>query len=455
MARVALSPRRSPAPGSTACGHRATRWTWCSPPSPRSCSRSSRAPTRPSSARPRPSPPRCSRRAPTSWSWARGGPRQRRRRGDRHRAGRHGRQRPAVERALGRRAHWSPCWALARNIPRPTPRWSRAAGERSKWEGIELSDKVLGVIGLGRIGKLVAQRASAFGMRLVAYDPFLPPRAGPPDQRRAHGARRAHRRAGLHHAARGQDARDHRARRQSCWPRPSRACGSSTWPGDRGRGGAGRRHPQRSHRRRRPRRVRGPEPTTESPLFELDEVVVAPTWAPAPEAQDKAGDTIAEQVWRWPCRRVRALRGERERRRGLRRPCARSRPGRAPGQLFAGLCEASPVLEVEYQGKLAESDTRILTLSALEGPVRRTATSRCRTSTPPHRRGARRGGPGDLAVGAQDFVNLITLPGGGHAIAGTLGGSTASPHRERRRPHRRDPARRPPCRGAATTTVPG
>ena len=45
--------------------------------------------------------------------------------------------------------------------------------ERSKWEGVELSEKTLGIIGLGRIGKLVAQRACAFGMRLMAYDPFV------------------------------------------------------------------------------------------------------------------------------------------------------------------------------------------------------------------------------------------------------------------------------------------
>ena len=47
--------------------------------------------------------------------------------------------------------------------------------ERSKWEGVELADKTLGIVGLGRIGKLVAQRALAFGMRLVAYDPFVAP----------------------------------------------------------------------------------------------------------------------------------------------------------------------------------------------------------------------------------------------------------------------------------------
>src|SRR5690606_39586703 len=65
--------------------------------------------------------------------------------------------------------------ALARNIPQAHAALVQGRWERSKSEGIELSDKVLGVIGLGRIGKLVAQRASAFGMPLVACDPFLAP----------------------------------------------------------------------------------------------------------------------------------------------------------------------------------------------------------------------------------------------------------------------------------------
>ena len=38
---------------------------------------------------------------------------------------------------------------------------------------LELADKTLGIIGLGRIGKFVAQRALAFGMKLVAYDPYI------------------------------------------------------------------------------------------------------------------------------------------------------------------------------------------------------------------------------------------------------------------------------------------
>ncbi|HWE71374.1 MAG TPA: NAD(P)-dependent oxidoreductase, partial [Acidimicrobiales bacterium] len=63
--------------------------------------------------------------------------------------------------------------AQARNIPQAHSALIAGKWERSKWEGVELYGKTLGVVGLGRVGALVAQRALAFGMRLVAYDPFV------------------------------------------------------------------------------------------------------------------------------------------------------------------------------------------------------------------------------------------------------------------------------------------
>src|SRR5690606_38567411 len=65
--------------------------------------------------------------------------------------------------------------AQARNIPQAHNALVSGRWERSKWEGVELADKVLGIVGLGRIGKLVAQRALAFGMTVVAHDPFVAP----------------------------------------------------------------------------------------------------------------------------------------------------------------------------------------------------------------------------------------------------------------------------------------
>ncbi|MHB1548234.1 MAG: NAD(P)-dependent oxidoreductase, partial [Acidimicrobiales bacterium] len=63
--------------------------------------------------------------------------------------------------------------AQARNVPQAHAALVAGKWERSKWEGVELHGKTLGVIGLGRVGALVAQRALAFGMRLVAYDPYV------------------------------------------------------------------------------------------------------------------------------------------------------------------------------------------------------------------------------------------------------------------------------------------
>ncbi|HEX7096553.1 MAG TPA: hydroxyacid dehydrogenase, partial [Acidimicrobiales bacterium] len=65
--------------------------------------------------------------------------------------------------------------AQARNIPQAHAALRAGRWERSKWEGVELNEKTLGIVGLGRIGKLVAQRALAFGMRLMAYDPYVSP----------------------------------------------------------------------------------------------------------------------------------------------------------------------------------------------------------------------------------------------------------------------------------------
>ncbi len=65
--------------------------------------------------------------------------------------------------------------ACARNIAPANASLRAGAWRRSAFSGVELQDKVLGVVGLGRIGVLVAQRMSAFGMTLIAYDPYVQP----------------------------------------------------------------------------------------------------------------------------------------------------------------------------------------------------------------------------------------------------------------------------------------
>jgi D-3-phosphoglycerate dehydrogenase len=63
--------------------------------------------------------------------------------------------------------------SLARHIPQAHGALSAGRWERKNFSGIELMDKTLGILGFGRIGQLVAHRAKAFGMRVVAYDPFV------------------------------------------------------------------------------------------------------------------------------------------------------------------------------------------------------------------------------------------------------------------------------------------
>jgi len=63
--------------------------------------------------------------------------------------------------------------ALARNVPQAHASLTSGRWERSKFSGVELSDKQLGILGFGRIGQLVAIRARPFGMRVIAFDPFV------------------------------------------------------------------------------------------------------------------------------------------------------------------------------------------------------------------------------------------------------------------------------------------
>jgi D-3-phosphoglycerate dehydrogenase len=63
--------------------------------------------------------------------------------------------------------------ALARKVPQAHGSLTAGAWERSKFSGVELYEKTLGVLGFGRIGQLVAQRALGFGMRVIAFDAYV------------------------------------------------------------------------------------------------------------------------------------------------------------------------------------------------------------------------------------------------------------------------------------------
>ena len=226
--------------------------------------------------------------------------------------------------------------AQARNIPQAHGALVAGRWERSRWEGVELHGKVLGVVGLGRVGTLVAQRAAAFGMRLLAFDPYVSAERAKqlgvellqPRRRRSPGR--------LPHHPPAEDARDAGLIGADLLARAK--------PGIRivntARGGI---IDEKALAQAVIDGVVGgaaldvfeQEPTTSSPLFELDQVVVTPhLGASTREAQDKAGLTIAEQVQLALAGRVRPVRGQHRRHRGSRGGPALAAARRAAGPLL-------------------------------------------------------------------------------------------------------------------------
>ena len=65
--------------------------------------------------------------------------------------------------------------ALARHIPQATASMKAGAWEKTKFTGLELFNRTIGIVGIGNIGRIVAQRAQGLGMRVVAYDPHIAP----------------------------------------------------------------------------------------------------------------------------------------------------------------------------------------------------------------------------------------------------------------------------------------
>ena len=188
--------------------------------------------------------------------------------------------------------------ALARNIPQAHAALKQGRWERSKWSGVELEGKTLGVLGFGRIGQQVARRAIGLGMQVVAYDPFVA------DERfRELGVERAAGEDAVLGAAdfltlhspltdetRGMINRETIAKMKDGARLVNAARGRA-----RRRGGACRGARLRQARRRRARRLL--EEPYDGPLLRLDDVVVTPHLAASTdEAQDRAGMIIAEQV---------------------------------------------------------------------------------------------------------------------------------------------------------------
>ena len=316
--------------------------------------------------------------------------------------------------------------AVARNVPQAHAALVDGRWERSKWEGVELCDKTLGIVGLGRIGKLVADRAKGFGMRLIAYDPFVAEdrakRMGvellPLDQVIAESD------FVTIHLPKNQDTLGLINRDLLLKAKPSLRLINVARGGivdeaelaeclrDGTIAGAAL-------------DVFAAEPTTESPLFDLPSVIVTPhLGASTREAQDKAGDTIAAMV-------ELALDGDfvpfavnvnaAEANETIRPylPLAERLGG-----LFVSLAGGLPdSLEIVTEGEIAGYDTRILELAALKGFFGGISDEVVTYVNAPQLAAEHGVEVREVSSSTStDFVNLLTLRGGGHAISGTLAG---------------------------------
>jgi len=314
--------------------------------------------------------------------------------------------------------------AQARNLPQAHAALVAGRWERSRWEGVELHGKTLGVVGLGRIGALVAARAAAFGMRLVAYDPYVAP-----ERARRMGVELL----GLDELVAVADfITIHLPKTRETTGLFGKELLARVKPGVRivnaARGGII--DEEALAEAIRAGRVGGAaldvfasEPTTSSPLFELDSVVVTPhLGASTAEAQDKAGEQIAEQV-------LLALAGDfvpyavNVAARGASESVRPFLPlAEHLGRIAASLGERLPDrLEVAYSGALAGEDVGMLTLAVLKG-VFAAGTEEPVSYVNAPRLAESRG----LEVRetqsslSEEYVSLITVRAGGHAVAGTL-----------------------------------
>lgn len=327
--------------------------------------------------------------------------------------------------------------AEARNVARADASLRAGRWDRKHLQGVELYGKTLGILGLGRIGGLVAERAAAFGMTLVAYDPFVSeerarqlgvelvetpedvftrcdfltihlPRS-PETEGLVNADSIAKMRDGVRilNVARGGIV-DEAALAEAI--REGKVAGAGV-------------------------DVYASEPCTDSPLFEVPEAVVTPhLGASTEEAQDRAGMTIAEQV-------VAALSGEFvpyavnvDVGRGVSDVVAAHLPvAEALGAFFAAYASGTgDVVEITHTGAVADHDTRVLTLAVLKGlfgSVSDEPVTFVNASLIAAERGL------DVrettSSRSEEFVSLLTVratvSGRTYAVAGTLGGVRREP----------------------------
>ncbi|NLK51824.1 MAG: phosphoglycerate dehydrogenase [Syntrophomonadaceae bacterium] len=260
-----------------------------------------------------------------------------------------------------------------RNIPAATIQLKSGRWDRTLFKGVELYGKTVGIVGLGRIGSMVATRLASFGMKVLAYDPYIT------DERfRRFGAEKV---AELSELVRRSDfITVHTPRTEETMGMIGEEQFKIAKRGVRvvncARGGiineaALIKAMEEGIVASAGLDVFEKEPSPGNPIFQLDKIAVTPhCGADTVEAQDRVGITIANQV-------IAALRGElvpnavnlptlQEEELVSLRPylCLAEKMGKVYFQL-----DRNPVdrVEVTYSGRVADKDTEMITISFLKG----------------------------------------------------------------------------------------
>jgi D-3-phosphoglycerate dehydrogenase len=324
--------------------------------------------------------------------------------------------------------------ALARNVPQAHASLIAGRWDRSKFSGVELLDKTIGVLGFGRIGQLVAHRAQGFGMRVIAYDPFVGA-----ERMRELGVERAETSDQLYAVADFITVHLPKTPETENWldaeafakmkdgvrvlnvargPLVDDAALQAALDSGKVAGAA--------------LDVFRGEPITEHPLFGYPNVIVTPhLGASTAEATDRAGYQAAEQVIAaltggsvTTAVNVPAVAAEDLEVLGPFLPLCRSL-----GRIAVGLAGGLGKIEVEFLGRIAERDTRPLGVAVLLGALTGHTEDDVNAVNAPSLAEER----GIEVVetkrtSARDFTDLVRVTVDGTRVVGTVLGRRDRPH---------------------------
>ncbi|MDP3710966.1 MAG: phosphoglycerate dehydrogenase [Mycobacteriales bacterium] len=322
--------------------------------------------------------------------------------------------------------------ACARNIVPACSALKGGKWQRSQWTGVEIADKTVGVIGLGRVGVLFAQRMSAFGVKLLAYDPYVQP---------ARAAQIGVQLVSLDELLAQSDFVSlHTVKTPETvgliGERELALCKPGVRIVNAARGGLIDEHAlaqalKSGHVAGAGLDVFATEPMTDSPLFEFDNVVVTPhLGASTHEAQDKAGIAVARSV-------KLALEGDfvpdavNVQAGGI--VVEEVRPAlplvEKLGRVFTALAGGvASTVEVQVKGEITAYDVSVLQLAALKGVFADVVEEQVTFVNAPAL-AAERGVEVSLTTDGEspDYRNLVTvrgvLPSGARvSVSGTLTG---------------------------------